>query len=484
MTQDLLELHKRNGLLVLLLWICTTLGIVSTIDSMDGVLSIAYPAIPICLLSTFLYWKKLFIPQIKLLMVIGINIISFSIMSMGSAVTNSLVLYLGLAFCSLYMDRFIMILNGIIGLALLNYFGATAYVGADIVGLNTFYIVVLLTLIGQSTVGTRMLGNMNASMNEANEAKERVELLINEARTVSATLNTSGKELNENAVMAGKINAEVLAAFHEMSAGIESQASSVSDISSAMESLNDSVQRTFAASETTSEKATIAAELTKEGQDQITDLAAKMHQVSELVDNTAVIMEKVNSENVKIGGILSSIEEIAKQTNLLSFNASIEAARAGEHGRGFAVVAEEIRQLAQLTHRASSDIADILSSIQSNISSAAVRITDGQTASRSGAESADIITALFVQINTNTKEVMDQSDHLLELNIQLQSASTQITDEISSVSSVTEQSAASVEEVLASAELQQHRVNEIVVSIQKLNETAQAMEKTLQDSNS
>lgn len=209
-----------------------------------------------------------------------------------------------------------------------------------------------------------------------------------------------------------------------------------------------------------------------------------MHQVSELVDNTAVIMEKVNSENVKIGGILSSIEEIAKQTNLLSFNASIEAARAGEHGRGFAVVAEEIRQLAQLTHRASSDIADILSSIQSNISSAAVRITDGQTASRSGAESADIITALFVQINTNTKEVMDQSDHLLELNIQLQSASTQITDEISSVSSVTEQSAASVEEVLASAELQQHRVNEIVVSIQKLNETAQAMEKTLQDSNS
>lgn len=413
-------------------------------------------------------------------MVIGINIISFSIMSMGSAVTNSLVLYLGLAFCSLYMDRFIMIFNGIIGLALLNYFAATAYINVDVISLNTFYIVVLLTLIGQSTVGTRMLKNMDVSMKEANEAKERVEVLINEARTVSTTLNTSGEELNENAVMAGKINAEVLAAFHEMSAGIESQASSVSDISSAMESLNDSVQRTFAASETTSEKANMAAELTKEGQDQITDLAAKMHQVSELVDNTAVIMGKVNSENVKIGGILSSIEEIAKQTNLLSFNASIEAARAGEHGRGFAVVAEEIRQLAQLTHRASSDIGGILSSIQNNISSAAVRITEGQTASRSGAESADIITALFQEINANTKEVMDQADHLLELNMQLQSASTQITDEIASVSSVTEQSAASVEEVLASAELQQHRVNEIVSSIQKLNEIAQAIDKTLQ----
>lgn len=480
MTQDLLELHKRNGLLVLMLWICTALGLATTLDSKAGLISLASSAVPFCLLSSFLFIKKLFIPQFKYLVVISINVISFSLMSAGTSIMNSLVLYLAIAFTSLYMDRIALIVNGVISLAILNYFSFTVYVGEDIVGLNTFYVVVLLTMIGQSSIGSRMLSSMKNSMNEATLAKEKVEQLVIEAREVSATLSVSSKELNENAVMAGKINSEVLAAFHEMSAGIESQASSVSDISSAMENLNDSVQRTYAASEMTSEKANITAELTREGREQMTELAAKMHQVSELVDDTSNIMDKVNLENAKISGILRSIEEIAKQTNLLSFNAAIEASRAGEHGRGFAVVASEIRNLAQLTHDASSDIASILSAIQDNISTASTRINEGQEASSSGAESADLITALFDEINTNTKEVMDQATHLLDLNNKLQLASAQITDEVASVSSVTEQSAASVEEVLASAELQQHRVNEIVANIHKLNEAAQSMDKALQ----
>lgn len=202
--------------------------------------------------------------------------------------------------------------------------------------------------------------------------------------------------------------------------------------------------------------------------------------MSEIVEDTTQMIEQVNRENKKIGGILTAIQEISTQTNLLSLNASIEAARAGEHGQGFAVVATEIRKLAQSTQQSSADIAEILSSIQKDVSSAAIRISEGKEASMAGATSTDIIEALFTNIDLNTTEVMEQAVHLQNLNSHLQEASARINDELNSVSSVTEQSAASVEEVLASAELQQERVTVMVESIVKLNETAQSLNKVLQ----
>jgi methyl-accepting chemotaxis protein len=91
----------------------------------------------------------------------------------------------------------------------------------------------------------------------------------------------------------------------------------------------------------------------------------------------------------EIGGIVNTINVIAERTNMLSLNASIEAARAGDAGRGFAVVAEEVRNLADRSAQATSDIAAIIRSLQEATRDALTASGDGVRVAEEGARLAD-----------------------------------------------------------------------------------------------
>ncbi|MFT7561239.1 MAG: methyl-accepting chemotaxis protein [Flavobacteriales bacterium] len=151
-----------------------------------------------------------------------------------------------------------------------------------------------------------------------------------------------------------------------------------------------------------------------------------IHQLELNIDSSAKTVKKVSAATENIGNILSVIQSIAEQTNLLALNAAIEAARAGEQGRGFAVVADEVRNLATKTRDSTAEIYAVIEELKQS-SDAAVALMD----------STQSVAGESVSASEDTKRSIDDMEriirHLSEQNTALTGNSSDQQTQISHV---------------------------------------------------
>lgn len=167
-------------------------------------------------------------------------------------------------------------------------------------------------------------------------------------------------------------------------------------------------------------------------------------------------MERINDTSKKIENIISEIESIASQTNLLSLNASIEAARAGEAGRGFAVVADQIRQLAEQSSKSALDTRELIeSSLQ--------KIEEGNRAAERAASSIEVVVSGIKQIADSTKEISSMSSAQAETMKQAELGINQISEVVQTNSATAEESSATSQELSAQAMTLDKLISQFVI---------------------
>jgi methyl-accepting chemotaxis protein len=188
---------------------------------------------------------------------------------------------------------------------------------------------------------------------------------------------------------------------------------------------------------------------TEKGRHMVSVLNEKSEATVEITKVLSKDIELVEKNSKNIGSIISTINEIAEQSNLLSLNATIEAARAGEAGRGFAVVAEEIRKLATQSKNASDKISNIALDIQNTSSntSQSVRQAKDNTASQSDALEKTI--RVFGMIDKSVSVLAEGLKDVIKNMENIDHEREEVMAAISNISAVSEEVAASTEEVAA-----------------------------------
>lgn len=209
-------------------------------------------------------------------------------------------------------------------------------------------------------------------------------------------------------------------------------ATAVTEMASATQEIASHAEQTAHAAQDSSTSTTNGRTLVLNTKASINNLA---HEVSQASDVISVL----NQHAQEISTVLSTIQSIAEQTNLLALNAAIEAARAGEQGRGFAVVADEVRVLSQRTHTSTEEIKSTIETLQQTTQQAVGLMSSSSTLAANSVDDADKATHALEEINAAVALISDMATQIATAAEEQTHVTSEITQNITAIKDVTEQ---------------------------------------------
>ncbi len=299
---------------------------------------------------------------------------------------------------------------------------------------------VINPVIGLVAVANRIAeGDLTQKLVVPGGGKDEVGMLAKALNTVSGNLNTMVSKINSTARLLSDSTARIVDVSRQMEQGAGEQAEQTHAVAGSMKQMEVTSREMSQHADEATSAASQASEVAVKGGEIVRHSINGMVQVSATVQESAEKVEQLARHSEQIDQIVSVIEDIANQTNLLALNAAIEAARAGEQGRGFAVVADEVRGLANRTTDATKEIADMVKVIQSGTEAAVVSMEAGRKEAEQGVEMANQAGDSLEQIVGMVDGLSSRIQQIASATLTQSSVTRDVTSNVSVVTGISEQ---------------------------------------------
>lgn len=324
-------------------------------------------------------------------------------------------------------------------------------------------------------------GQYDALIDNYNELVETLGSTISEVKEFAGDVSTASDAAADSMDEIDSASSEVAVSVQEISDGAAEQTEDLQTVSEEINTLSATVEEIAASADNAAATAQQATTRSNEGRDAAEDAIEELDQLEERINETATGVETLAEEIAEVDEIVSFIEEVAEETNMLALNASIEAARAGQSGQGFAVVADEVKSLAEETREYASDISARIDTVQdsSDETVSDVRAMESQVSESVGTIETtlhnfeDIVDEVST-VNQTIQEISDATDE--------QAQTTQdVVGMVDEVASISEETTAEAENVAAAAQEQTATISDVTGNVDRLSEQSTDLQQLLNE---